>query len=106
MGCDSVRRGRQNRIRTGVTADQDPQLQLDALSAANCLKTYTDTGTKADRPQWNACLADLRRGDTLIIWKIDRLGRNLRDLTAGRFSRGNLAIRAGASWCSTASGGV
>ena len=66
------------------TADQDPQLQLDALSAANCLKIYTDTdtatGTKADRPQWNACLTDLRRGDTLIFWKIDRLGRNLRDL--------------------------
>jgi DNA invertase Pin-like site-specific DNA recombinase len=55
------------------TADQDPQLQLDALSAAECLKVYTDTatgtGTKADRPQWNACLADLRRGDTLIFWK-------------------------------------
>jgi len=64
------------------TADQDPQLQLDALSAADCLKVYTDTatGTKADRPQWNACLGDLRRGDTLLIWKIDRLGRNLRDL--------------------------
>lgn len=48
----------------------------------DCLKIYTDTatGTKADRPHWNACLADLRPGDTLIIWKIDRLGRNLRDL--------------------------
>jgi len=64
------------------TADQDPRMQLDALSAENCLKTYTDTatGTKADRPQWNACLADLRPGDTLVIWKIDRLGCNLRDL--------------------------
>jgi len=64
------------------TADQDPQLQLDALSAADCLKIYTDTatGTKADRPQRNACLVDLRRGDTLLIWKIDRLGRNLRDI--------------------------
>ncbi len=64
------------------TADQDPRMQLDALSAENCLKTYTDndTGTKADRPQWNACLVDLRPGDTLVIWKIDRLGRNLRDL--------------------------
>jgi DNA invertase Pin-like site-specific DNA recombinase len=64
------------------TADQDPRLQLDALAVADCLKIYTDTasGTKADRPQWNACLADLRPGDTLIIWKIDRLGRNLRDL--------------------------
>jgi len=64
------------------TADQDPQLQLDALALENCLKVYSDiaTGTKADRPQWNACLNDLRPGDTLIIWKIDRLGRNLRDL--------------------------
>ncbi len=83
MSCDSVcGRGRQNRICPGFPADQDPQLQLDALSVADCLKTYTDTatGTKADRPQWNACLADLRRGDTLIFWKIDRLGRNLHDL--------------------------
>jgi len=64
------------------TADQDPQLQLDALAVVDCLKIYTDiaSGTKADRPQWQACLADLRPGDTLIIWKIDRLGRNLRDL--------------------------
>jgi len=64
------------------SADQTPRLQLDALEAEGCLKIYTDTatGTKADRPQWNACLADLRPGDTLVIWKIDRLGRNLRDL--------------------------
>jgi len=64
------------------SADQNPRLQLDALAAEGCLKIYTDTitGATADRPQWTACLADLRRGDTLIIWKIDRLGRNLRDL--------------------------
>ena len=64
------------------TADQDPRLQLDALAAADCLKTYTDTatGTTADRPEWKRCLEDLRPGDTLVIWKIDRLGRNLRDL--------------------------
>ena len=64
------------------TTDQDPQLQLDALAAEDCLKIYTDTatGTKVGRPEWGKCLADLRPGDTLIIWKIDRLGRNLRDL--------------------------
>ena len=64
------------------TTDQDPQLQLDALAAEDCLKISTDTatGTRADRPEWNKCLADLRPGDTLIIWKINRLGRNLRDL--------------------------
>ena len=64
------------------TADQDPQLQLDAMAAEGCLKVYTDTatGTKADRPQWQECLKDLRPGDTLVVWKIDRLGRSLRDL--------------------------
>jgi len=64
------------------TADQNPEMQLDALGAAGCLKVYTDTatGTKVDRPQWIRCLEDLRPGDTLVIWKIDRLGRNLRDL--------------------------
>ena len=38
------------------TADQDPRLQLDALNAEGCLKIYTDTatGTRSDRPQWNA----------------------------------------------------
>ena len=64
------------------TVDHNPRMQLDALEAAGCLKLYKDTatGTKADRPQWIRCLADLRLGDTLVIWKIDRLGRNLRDL--------------------------
>lgn len=64
------------------TADQNPRLQLDALAGAGCLKVYTDyaSGTKADRPQWSVCLTDLRAGDTLVIWRIDRLGRNLRDL--------------------------
>lgn len=64
------------------TADQNPQLQLDALATEDCPKVYTDraSGTTVDRPRWNLCLADLRAGDTLIIWRIDRLGRKLRDL--------------------------
>lgn len=64
------------------TIDQDPQLQLDALEKEDCLKVYVDhaSGTKADRPQWLRCLENLRSGDTLIVWKIDRLGRNLKDL--------------------------
>lgn len=64
------------------TTGQDPQLQLDAPAAEDCLKIYTDTatGTRADRPEWNKCLAGPRPGDTLIIWKTGRLGRNLRDL--------------------------
>jgi Resolvase, N terminal domain len=53
------------------TADQNPQLQLAALATEDCLKVHTDraSGTKADRPQWTACLADLRPGDTLVIWR-------------------------------------
>lgn len=64
------------------TTDQNPQLQLDALDAEGCLRIYKDTatGTRADRPQWILCLDNLHPGDTLVIWKIDRLGRNLRDL--------------------------
>ena len=62
------------------TADQNLQLQLDPLAGVGCPKVYTDHArdTKTDRPQWAACLADLGGGDTLIIWRIDRLGRNLR----------------------------
>ncbi len=48
------------------------------MASPSC--TDRASGTKTDRPQWNACLGDLRAGDTLIIWRIDRLGRNLRDL--------------------------
>ena len=83
MSCDRVRAmGHKIGYVRVSTADQNPQLQLDALARENCLKTYVDTatGTRADRPQWIACLADLRPGDTLVIWKIDRLGRSLRDL--------------------------
>ncbi|MFF7944865.1 recombinase family protein [Nocardia gamkensis] len=64
------------------TADQNPRSQLDIPAAEAVSKVYTNHGsvTKADRPQWQAYLADLRPGDTLVIWKIDRLVRNLLDL--------------------------
>ncbi|MEE6140548.1 recombinase family protein [Mycobacterium sp. 050128] len=64
------------------TLDQHPELQLDALAHAGCLKIYTDyaSGTRAHRPQWDACRAGLCAGDTLVISHIDRLGRNLSDL--------------------------
>jgi DNA invertase Pin-like site-specific DNA recombinase len=61
-------------------SDQDPQLQLDALKRAGCAKTFVDrmTGSQMDRPQLGAALEYLRRGDTLVLWKLDRLGRNTR----------------------------
>jgi len=61
-------------------ADQDPQLQIDALKGAGCAKIFVDhmTGSHMDRPQLTAALEYVRRGDTLVLWKMDRAGRNTR----------------------------
>jgi len=61
------------------TTDQHLDLQTDALHAAGCEHLYTDTvsGAKVDRPGLTAALATCRPGDTLVVWKLDRLGRSL-----------------------------
>ncbi len=57
-------------------------LQLDALDAVHCTKTYTDTisGATLSRPELDKCLEHLREGDTLVVWRLDRFGRSLKDL--------------------------
>jgi DNA invertase Pin-like site-specific DNA recombinase len=64
------------------TTEQDPQLQLDALKAAGAARVFIDhaSGVTAARPQLIAALDYLREGDTLAVWRLDRLGRSLRDL--------------------------
>jgi DNA invertase Pin-like site-specific DNA recombinase len=64
------------------TTDQHPQLQVDALTAAGCSRVFTETasGARADRPTLAQVLDQLRPGDTLVVWKLDRLGRSLRHL--------------------------
>ena len=64
------------------TADQSMALQDDALRVAGCEKLFTDTasGASKTRPGLEAALAYLRPGDTLCVWKLDRLGRSLRHL--------------------------
>ncbi|MBT2513136.1 recombinase family protein [Arthrobacter sp. ISL-30] len=64
------------------TRDQNLDLQRDALRAAGCDRIFEDTmsGTKARRPGLAKALEALREGDTLIVWKLDRLGRSLKDL--------------------------
>lgn len=64
------------------TTDQNPQLQLDALADAGCEQIFQErmTGKFRDRPELGQCLKSLRSGDTLIVWKLDRLARSLKDL--------------------------
>ena len=64
------------------TQDQDPALQLDALKGAGCEKIFTEkaSGAQRDRPQLRAALDYMRSGDTLVVWKLDRLARSLKQL--------------------------
>jgi len=64
------------------TAEQNLDLQCDALNAAGCEKVITDkaSGTVVARPGLEKLKEQLRAGDTLVVWRLDRLGRSLRDL--------------------------
>jgi DNA invertase Pin-like site-specific DNA recombinase len=64
------------------TTDQQPQLQVDALEHAGCYRVFTETasGARGDRPTLTQLLDQLRPGDTLVVWELDRLGRSLRHL--------------------------
>jgi DNA invertase Pin-like site-specific DNA recombinase len=64
------------------TENQNPAMQLAALKKAGCKTVFKDevTGAHVNRPALTRCLKTLQTGDTLIVWKLDRLGRSLRDL--------------------------
>ncbi len=64
------------------TADQTLNLQQDALQKAGCDRIFTDTasGTKQERRGLEEALSHVRPGDTLVVWRLDRLGRSLRHL--------------------------
>ncbi|TCO70639.1 recombinase family protein [Marinisporobacter balticus] len=64
------------------TKDQNLDLQIDALKENACEKIYTDkiTGAKKERPEFDKALDQLRKGDTLVVWKLDRAGRSLKHL--------------------------
>jgi DNA invertase Pin-like site-specific DNA recombinase len=75
------------------TSDQDLALQLDALNAAGCEHIATDkaSGANTNRPGLTEVLGIARKGDTLVIWKLDRLGRTMKglvDLAADLAARG------------------
>ena len=66
------------------TEDQNLDLQRDALHKSGCEQIFTDqiSGTKARRPGLEEALSHLRSGDTLVVWRLDRLGRSLTHLIA------------------------
>lgn len=64
------------------TRDPKPHLQLDALREAGCERIFEETasGAKRDRPELKAALDFMRAGDSLVVWKLDRLARSTRQL--------------------------
>jgi DNA invertase Pin-like site-specific DNA recombinase len=64
------------------TDDQNLTLQLDALKKDGCTRVFTDKvdGARLDRPGLNEALSHLRADDTLVVWKLDRLGRSVKGL--------------------------
>ena len=64
------------------TTDQNLDLQIDALTKAGCEKIFDDkiSGTRVDRPGLARAMEVLRKEDTLVVWKLDRLGRSVKNL--------------------------
>lgn len=64
------------------TGDQNFDLQKDDLQKAGCERVFSDTasGSKTDRPGLKEAVAFARKGDLIVVWRLDRLGRSLRDL--------------------------
>ena len=80
------------------TRDQKPHLQLDALNEAGCERIFEETasGAKRERPELRAALDFMRAGDTLVIWKLDRLARSTRQLleTVESLARRGIGLKA------------
>jgi len=64
------------------TRDQNLEMQLDALDKAGCKRIFTDklSGAQVERPGLSEALSHLREADTLVVWKLDRLGRSVKGL--------------------------
>jgi DNA invertase Pin-like site-specific DNA recombinase len=66
------------------TGEQKLDLQLDALEEAGCERIYEEktSGAAKNRPELKKCLDALRKDDTLVVWRLDRFGRSLKDLVS------------------------
>ncbi len=78
------------------TVEQHLGLQLDALKKQGCVRIFTDkqTGTRFDRKELLEALAYLNEGDTFVVWKLDRLGRSLKQLieTVEQLKKRNITL--------------
>ena len=95
------------------TNDQDVQLQINALSSAGCVKNniFIDhiSGVRTERPGLDKCIEILESGDTLLVWRLDRLGRSMPHLVTlvenlGKQGIGFRSLCDGAIDTTTASG--
>ncbi len=79
------------------TITQTLQQQTEQLSAAGAGKVFHDvmSGARDDRPGFTECLQYLREGDTLVVWRLDRLGRNMRTIvnTLGELTDRGVTVR-------------
>ena len=68
--------------RVSKADDQDTAAQVSALKAAGCTRIYEEkaSGGRWDRPELHRMLDHLRKGDVVVVWKLDRLSRSLQDL--------------------------
>jgi len=73
-----------HRLRRVSTNDQETATQVAALKAAGCERTYREkaSGGRWDRPELHRLLDQIRKDDVLVVWKLDRLSRSLRDVLA------------------------
>jgi len=64
--------------------DQDLQMQVDALEKAGCTRIFKEkkSGATKERPQFEKALANLQQGDSFVVWKLDRVGRSLKQMLA------------------------
>jgi len=85
------------------TRDRNLEMQLDALHKAGCKRIFTDklSGAQFERPGLKEVLSHLREADTLVVWKLDRLGRSVKGLVdRSQFMPLHLAIhQADAAGC-------
>ena len=79
------------------TDDQNLALQNDALNNAGCEKIFDDqlSGARSDRPGLEAAIEYARTGDVIVVWRLDRLSRSLKDLieTVGRLDEAGIGLR-------------